>query len=282
MRDARRARAPRRAVRLQRPAHRHLLGRGRPPRTSSVFDEVRAIRDGGGFGSIIGRNSFQRTQAGGAQVPRHRHGDLRRHPEVSVILAGDVGGTHTRARAVRAGWRGPRPRPRGHPAEPGVRLAGGGHRALSRGRAARGGGRGVRGHRGPGGRRPLRHDQPAVGDRRASARVRHSDRAGRACSTTWRRRPTACFAPAGEDELVPLQSGVPRRGNLAVIAAGTGLGEALVVWRAWRAARAPSSPPRADTRTSRRAASARTTCCATSARSSAVSPTSACCPDRGS
>jgi class I fructose-bisphosphate aldolase len=25
-----------------------------------VFDEVRAIRDGGGFGSIIGRNSFQR------------------------------------------------------------------------------------------------------------------------------------------------------------------------------------------------------------------------------
>jgi class I fructose-bisphosphate aldolase len=27
-----------------------------------VFDEVRAIRDGGGFGSIIGRNSFQRKQ----------------------------------------------------------------------------------------------------------------------------------------------------------------------------------------------------------------------------
>ncbi|MEO7019650.1 MAG: class I fructose-bisphosphate aldolase [Ktedonobacteraceae bacterium] len=27
-----------------------------------VFNEVRAIRDGGGFGSIIGRNSFQRTK----------------------------------------------------------------------------------------------------------------------------------------------------------------------------------------------------------------------------
>jgi class I fructose-bisphosphate aldolase len=27
----------------------------------AVFDEIRAIRDGGGFGSIIGRNSFQRT-----------------------------------------------------------------------------------------------------------------------------------------------------------------------------------------------------------------------------
>jgi glucokinase len=33
----------------------------------------------------------------------------------------------------------------------------------------------------------------------------------------------------GEDELVPLQSGAPRHGNLAVIAAGTGLGEAIVV-----------------------------------------------------
>ncbi len=28
-----------------------------------VFDEVRAVRDGGGFGSIIGRNSFQRPRA---------------------------------------------------------------------------------------------------------------------------------------------------------------------------------------------------------------------------
>ena len=27
-----------------------------------VFDEARAIRDGGGFGSIIGRNSFQRKK----------------------------------------------------------------------------------------------------------------------------------------------------------------------------------------------------------------------------
>jgi fructose-bisphosphate aldolase, class I len=30
---------------------------------AAVFDEVRAIRDGGGFGSIIGRNSFQRPRA---------------------------------------------------------------------------------------------------------------------------------------------------------------------------------------------------------------------------
>jgi class I fructose-bisphosphate aldolase len=28
----------------------------------AVFDQVRAIRDGGGFGSIIGRNSFQRRR----------------------------------------------------------------------------------------------------------------------------------------------------------------------------------------------------------------------------
>jgi fructose-bisphosphate aldolase, class I len=30
---------------------------------ATVFEEVRAIRDGGGFGSIIGRNSFQRKKA---------------------------------------------------------------------------------------------------------------------------------------------------------------------------------------------------------------------------
>ncbi len=30
---------------------------------AQVFEEVRAIRDGGGFGSIIGRNSFQRSRA---------------------------------------------------------------------------------------------------------------------------------------------------------------------------------------------------------------------------
>ena len=28
----------------------------------SIYDQVRAIRDGGGFGSIIGRNSFQRKR----------------------------------------------------------------------------------------------------------------------------------------------------------------------------------------------------------------------------
>ena len=28
----------------------------------AVFDELRGIRDGGGFGSIIGRNSFQRPK----------------------------------------------------------------------------------------------------------------------------------------------------------------------------------------------------------------------------
>ncbi len=28
-----------------------------------MMDEIRAIRDGGGFGSIIGRNSFQRKKS---------------------------------------------------------------------------------------------------------------------------------------------------------------------------------------------------------------------------
>lgn len=30
--------------------------------SAELLDEVRAIRDGGGFGSIIGRNSFQRPK----------------------------------------------------------------------------------------------------------------------------------------------------------------------------------------------------------------------------
>jgi class I fructose-bisphosphate aldolase len=30
--------------------------------TDSVYDDARAIRDGGGNGSIIGRNSFQRSR----------------------------------------------------------------------------------------------------------------------------------------------------------------------------------------------------------------------------
>ena len=34
----------------------------------AIFDQMRAIRDGGGFGSIIGRNSFQRSKADGVAL----------------------------------------------------------------------------------------------------------------------------------------------------------------------------------------------------------------------
>ncbi len=37
-----------------------IFSGGEAKETSAIFDEIRAIRDGGGFGSIIGRNSFQR------------------------------------------------------------------------------------------------------------------------------------------------------------------------------------------------------------------------------
>jgi class I fructose-bisphosphate aldolase len=40
-----------------------IFSGGEAKDTASVLDEVRAIRDGGGFGSIIGRNSFQRPRA---------------------------------------------------------------------------------------------------------------------------------------------------------------------------------------------------------------------------
>jgi fructose-bisphosphate aldolase, class I len=39
-----------------------IFSGGEAKDTAAMFDEVRAIRDGGGFGSIIGRNSFQRPR----------------------------------------------------------------------------------------------------------------------------------------------------------------------------------------------------------------------------
>lgn len=39
-----------------------IFSGGAKEEDETVFDEVRAIRDGGGFGSIIGRNSFQRPR----------------------------------------------------------------------------------------------------------------------------------------------------------------------------------------------------------------------------
>jgi class I fructose-bisphosphate aldolase len=58
-----------------------IFSGGAAAQDAQVFDEVRAIRDGGGFGSIIGRNSFQ-----------------RRRPEALKFLATVMGiyaGTHT-------------------------------------------------------------------------------------------------------------------------------------------------------------------------------------------
>jgi fructose-bisphosphate aldolase, class I len=40
-----------------------IFSGGEAKETSAIFDEVRGIRDGGGFGSIIGRNSFQRPRS---------------------------------------------------------------------------------------------------------------------------------------------------------------------------------------------------------------------------
>ena len=40
-----------------------IFSGGPANKDAPFFDEIRAIRDGGGFGSIIGRNSFQRKRA---------------------------------------------------------------------------------------------------------------------------------------------------------------------------------------------------------------------------
>ncbi len=39
-----------------------IFSGGEAKETNAIFDEVKGIRDGGGFGSIIGRNSFQRPK----------------------------------------------------------------------------------------------------------------------------------------------------------------------------------------------------------------------------
>ena len=39
-----------------------IFSGGPAERDDVVFEEIRGIRDGGGFGSIIGRNSFQRKK----------------------------------------------------------------------------------------------------------------------------------------------------------------------------------------------------------------------------
>jgi class I fructose-bisphosphate aldolase len=39
-----------------------IFSGGEAKGNDAIYDEVRAIRDGGGFGSIIGRNSFQRPK----------------------------------------------------------------------------------------------------------------------------------------------------------------------------------------------------------------------------
>jgi class I fructose-bisphosphate aldolase len=43
---------------------------GEAKETAAVIEEVRGIHQGGGFGSIVGRNSFQRKQADGAALLR--------------------------------------------------------------------------------------------------------------------------------------------------------------------------------------------------------------------
>ena len=192
---------------VQRPAHRHLLGR-RGQGTTQVFDEVRAIRDGGGFGSIIGRNSFQRrssrtrssssapswtsTPAPRSDRPRGRRG---RHQD--------------RPGSVRQDPARPGPGPRRDHAEPRLRNTRGRDRevpvrrpaARHRGRLPRGGG--------PGRRRSLRGDQPAVGDRRAHARVRHPGPSGEAAERPRGGRPRGHGAAPGGHPLAAGRRAAP-------------------------------------------------------------------------
>jgi hypothetical protein len=49
-----------------------------------LYDEVRAIRDGGGNGSIIGRNTFQRPRAEALPCSTRSSRSIRARPNVSA------------------------------------------------------------------------------------------------------------------------------------------------------------------------------------------------------
>ena len=70
----------------------------------AIFDECRGIRDGGGFGSIIGRNSFQRPRDHALRVPGHRDEDLRGRDEVAAgpARARSLGGSGSRVPEARS------------------------------------------------------------------------------------------------------------------------------------------------------------------------------------
>ena len=47
-----------------------IFSGGAAKEVEEVMEEIRAIREGGGFGSIIGRNSFQRAKPDGLKLLR--------------------------------------------------------------------------------------------------------------------------------------------------------------------------------------------------------------------
>jgi len=47
-----------------------IFSGGEAKETAKILEEIQAIRDGGGFGSIVGRNSFQRPKAEGVTLLR--------------------------------------------------------------------------------------------------------------------------------------------------------------------------------------------------------------------
>jgi DhnA family fructose-bisphosphate aldolase class Ia len=64
---------------------------GDPKGTEGLLDEVRQIRDGGGHGSIMGRNSFQRPARAGARAARPGGQDLPRRGVSGADVPGRAG-----------------------------------------------------------------------------------------------------------------------------------------------------------------------------------------------
>ena len=83
-----------------------------------IYDEARAIRDGGGNGSIIGRNTFQRPREDALKMLDHPRQDLSRQGLTAIadelscrLYLVTPAGSISAVRGAR--WRGPRRRRRG-------------------------------------------------------------------------------------------------------------------------------------------------------------------------
>src|SRR3989441_5297412 len=225
-RDARRTRAPRRPGRLRRAADRDLLGGG-PRHRGGGVRAGRGDPRRGGLRLDHRAQLVPAAEAGRPAVPQDGHGHLRRGQEV-VLLAGDVGGTKTAlALFDRRDGALVLERETELSSREFLSLEDAVARFLASPRRLRidaacfGVAGPVVDGRSVTTNLPCQIDEATLRARIPARRVRLLNDLEATGYGVLTLPPTA---------LAPLQPGTRRRGTVALIAAGTGLGEALLIW----------------------------------------------------